>query len=328
LTILRFLNAVVYFFTSESNSLFIKFKETLLGWSRGAYENDDYGNVQVLNEYLGLKISKRMALRINHGWAWKHESQVVYMNNYLPTLVWASKAKNLAARKGWKNFIDVGAPWLYFLYLAEEKGWLQEFGDPSIEELWVYGSHATNANNIDQVSLAKFFDSVPMERHDNLVFLLRDIEYNYLKRTSPDLFNKFKVLTLGPRRDSIFAIAHYFQLMILLRSTKKVVSNYPTTLLLYAHTLGCKISFLEDVNFKNALNFAISRNDLSLQDFLKKNFDNPKDLDDYVNEMLGKESFRSKEELSEMIKPYTSRSMPIRIWNSFSSWFCTLLKRS
>jgi hypothetical protein len=316
-----------YFFRSESNSLFIKFKETILGWNKGAYENDDYGNLQVINEYLGNEISKKLAVRINHGWAWKHESQLVYKNNYLPTFVWTSNAKDFAQRKGWNNFIDIGAPWLYFLVLAQENGWLQEFGHVSIDELWVYGSHATNPEHVDRTSLLNFFSSSVTEDKVTRVYILRDIEYDYLKNKNPDFFSKFKIITLGSRRDSIFAIAHYFQLMTLLRSTKKVVSNYPTTLLLYAHTLDCEIAFLEDNNFESALNFSIIKNDSSLESFLKRDFIQPSSLDGYVNEMLGKDSFRSREELSKLTQPYASKLFAVRVWNSLYSWFRTLMKQ-
>jgi hypothetical protein len=202
---------------------------------------------------------------------------------------------------------------------------LQEHRYETIEELWVYGSHVTIADNVDGTSLINFINSAGSGGNVNRVYLLRDIEYAYLKNIDPALFIKFKILTLGPRRDSFFAVAHYLQLMTLLKSTRKVISNYPTTLLLYANTLSCEISFIEDSNFESALSFAISENDVPLQTFLKKGFIGQKDLDDYVNEILGVSSFRSREELRKLVSPYASRLMPIRVWNSFSSWFRTLL---
>ncbi len=308
---------IPYFLRSVSNSRFVKIRELIVGLGSGSYENDDYGNLQVINEYLGRQMNKPISTRIIHGWAWKYPGQIPYLNNYQHTLVWGKESRQYAYQKGWTNFVDVGAIWLYFLHIMNRNGWSRIKFNPTIDELWVLGAHSNTSDQFNIQQITDFLAEAENSKAERKAVLLTFHDYNKAKLGR--LIDGFSVpiLTLGPRRFTNLANSHYMQLFYLLKSTKLVKTNYPTTLLLYAHTVGCEFSFIKDSSFLEALEFAKKTENLGLEHFLNCSFDTGEDLDAYIMSILGRESFRSVSEMGFLLKRQASYFFIIRFVYSF-----------
>jgi hypothetical protein len=323
----KFMLKIPYFLRSASNSRIVKIRELVEGLGSGAYENNDYGNLQVINEYLGRQLNKPISTRITHGWAWKYPGQTPYLNNFQHTLVWGEESRQYAHQKGWTNFVDVGAVWLYFLDIMTRNGWTGIEFTPTIDELWVLGAHSNTSTEMNTRQIAEFLAEAARSKVDRKVVLLTFHDYEKAKLGKLLDGIPFPVLTLGPRRITNLANSHYMQLYFLLKNTRLVKTNYPTTLLLYAHTVGCELSFIKDNDFLEALDFAKITEDLGLEHFLSCTFDTDEDLDAYVMGRLGSQSFRSLSEMESLLKFQASNYLLVRLIYSVIQLIRVLLSK-
>lgn len=287
-----------------------KFLELLRTNRIGATENQDYGNAAILAEYCGVSIDCRFQGRLQHGWAPYSPSESYYLNDYSRTFVWSKKSRNAANNLGWRNFYDIGAPWLYLQALLERDGW-SPWSSPRHEssqhkELWVYGNHSDLGQGDIQPQLRDFI----LRAKENLnpkTVLLQYRDYDTLRSHDPKILLGIDVLTLGQRTNSVSAQSHLFRLYDLLREHKKLVIDWPSTLLLYAITMGCEIEFIKNDNLTKAIQLANEVNDFELEAILSTTFHSSGSLETYGMEKLGKNSLRSPNELAKLIGWYSPR---------------------
>jgi len=282
-----------------------KFLELIRTNSIGATENRDYGNSGILAEYCGVSISSRFRGRLQHGWAPYFTSESYYLNNYSRTFVWTKKSSDAAKHLGWHNFYDIGAPWLYLQKLLERDGWetlhTPKQSGVSDKELWVYGNHLDLDNGEAPHELINFILSAKADPNPKTI-LLHYRDFDALRFHDPKVIAGINVLTLGQRTNSISAQSHLFRLYDLLGRHKKLVIDWPSTLLLYAITMGCEIEFMKNSNLKTAIYLAKKTNDLELEAILSQGFHSAGSLENYALTKLGKSSIKSPTELSEILK--------------------------
>lgn len=281
-----------------------KFFELLQTNRIGATENQDYGNTAILAEYCGVAINSYFQGRLQHGWAPFSASESYYLNNYSRTFVWSKKSREAANNLGWMNFYDIGAPWLYLQAILERDGWsaLRSLRHESsqLKELWVYGNHSDIGNGYIQPELRNFI----LRAKENLnpkTVLLQYRDFDTLQIHDPKMLSGLNVLTLGQRTNSVSAQSHLFRLYDLLLQHKKLVIDWPSTLLLYAITMGCEIEFIESENRTAAIQSANKTHDIELEAILSTSFHPSGSLETYSLEKLGMDSVRSPIELAKLI---------------------------
>ena len=267
----------------------------------GETENSDFGHSLVLKEYANVDQHNKLRGRYQHGWLVFGEYGF-WKNNFLPTYVWNKEYADIALKRGWKNFIPIGSSWLYFLELLSRKGLSldQTLECRQIQELWVFGKHSTATYESNQAELKEFIKSAIDSSATNKVVLLYDTDYSIYLRKFPHLSSQISITTLGPRRNSIFSEAHFFNLFALLSKTETLVTDHPTSMVCYAVTLDVNILWHKNASYSQALAIADSWGSKQLQSFLRE----PKVLAHeylpYIYRELGKESMKSEKDLREI----------------------------
>ena len=270
----------------------------------GATENNDYGNTAILNEYSRVPIGTPVIGRIQHGWECENELGHYYKNNLLDTFVWNQNSQSVSRALGWRNFTAIGAPWLYLLHTLEEDGWklpkAESVNARPIKELWVYGSHSTKFDDGRDKSLPEFLHAVETSTAERKKVLLYYIDFDKL---TPELLMKYahlEIVTLGPRRRSSTANSHLFQLFQLLQQVEVLVTDYPTTLILYAASMGCQITWFKNSSHTAGIEMASRAKHFSVVDVLNQTSLMPFELHDFTLEHLGASSMKSVTEMREL----------------------------
>jgi len=281
-----------------------KFLELIRTTSIGATENQDYGNTAILAEYCGVPITSWFQGRLQHGWAPYLASESYYLNNYSRTIVWTKKSSDVAKAHGWSNFYDIGAPWLYLQKLMERDGWETSHNPnhsyTSFGELWVYGNHSDLGEGDIPFGLENFILLAKANPNPKTI-LLQYRDYDALKCHNPDSLCGINVVTLGQRTNSVSAQSHLFRLFDLLRAHKKIVIDWPSTLLLYAITMGCEIEFLKTENLQIAVKAARTVGDIELEAILLRSHHSCGTLQNYAMAKLGQESMKSPNDLRQLL---------------------------
>ncbi len=292
----------------ESNfgrrSILGKFFELTQTWIKGATENEDYGNVQILREYCSVHSDKALRGRIQHGWVFYDESANYYKNDYARSYVWNSTAVNWAKSKGYSKFVAIGAPWLYLLELLKRDGWesaLKPASERFIKELWVFGNHGVTADTVQGENFLTFLFQFRESAAKNKLLVLYYRDFDYLQENFPELTLDLPIVTIGQRTNSASSTAHLFRLWHLLSQTEKFITEFPTTMSAYAMTLKCKTHFIESED----LNDIIIRCENLGEKLLVDIFQNKSlDLDlvtEYAFNSLGKGSLMDPMELSRTL---------------------------
>lgn len=281
--------------------MFTKIIETIRTFFAGALENYDYGNIYILNEYAGVKRGWKILGRLQHGWSPNdYVSSTYYLNNYSDTYAWASRSEVWASSKGWKNFISIGAPWLYFLEIMSGQGWessnLRSI-DKSISELWVYSYHSNFRGQWSKDVLESFLDSALASESPNKVVLLYYLDYLDFLELENSKYSGLKIVTLGERRKTASADVHIFRLFDLLSHTRKVFLETPSTIMLYALSLGCEVSWLRTEIYERELSVLVQAENFELVRLMESACVRPELNLDYTLKELGHERMKSKEEL-------------------------------
>ena len=282
----------------------IKIVDLLEGIVKNTNENIDYGNLYILNEYAGVPFGTKIVGRIQHGWAVGFKSGTAYANNFMDSFVWSENTEAWAIDKGWKNMKAIGAPWLYLLAILEKDGWLGKklelIESRSIDQLWVYGLHSMSIDDGIQRDLIHFLESARTTGKGNIAVLLSYTDFDGLSKATFDRFSDLQIFTLGHRRNLSSANSHLYRLFDLLRNTKEVYLDHPSTLLLYAITLNCEVRWIPNSSFTLAKQYAIEVEGSLLTELLGLERINPSKYKQFAYECLGKESFKSPKELRSM----------------------------
>lgn len=276
----------------------------ILSASISSDENYDYGNSDLLNYYAGKSVIQRIPGRMQHGWAFESESLHYYKNNFIPTFVWSGLSVENAKQKGWNNFIAVGAPWLYLRIVMKKSGFeLVDMSSRYIDKLWVFGFHADDPKNARSEILINFLNSARKEQlasKEKITVILSYLDYESLSYEDLSFYRRnISIISIGQRRKSYLADAHLIQLFHILRFTKKIVIDYPSTFFLYAVDMNCDVIWFENDSWFSALETAKTLDDKRLQYILESNLTNG-ELNQYVQEILGKNDLRDPDELIEI----------------------------
>ena len=278
-------------------------------------ENIDYGNLFILNEFAEVPLGTKVIGRIQHGWAAGHKSGTPYLNNFIDTFVWSKESEKWARSKKWDNFHAIGAPWLYLLELLKRDGWdtkKENFENRQIDELWVYGAHSMSTDQLLESDLFDFLNTAKNSSAKNRIVLLSYTDYDKLKKDDFDYFQDMKIVTLGHRRNLASSNSHLFRLFDLLSNVKVVHIDHPSTLLLYAISVGCAINWVKGKAFSTAVSEARAKGLKSLTSLYEVNFLESGKFMDFADQELGKTSLRSPAELRELFNWRLNKSSKIR----------------
>ena len=265
--------------------------QTAYGLIWKVVENSDYGNQYILNEYASVRNGLIIPGRLQHGWEPLTQSNTYYPNNNIQTYVWSEAAGQWARNQGWGNFHSIGAPWLYLLANLENMGFdenqLLDGKKNTISELWVFGFHTVSPANSISPCLVEFIQAAIRSGGQSKVILLSWFDFLEIKNYAPDLMHKIKIVTLGKRRNSSSADAHLYQVFHLLSKSELVITDYPTSLVLYALTLGCEVSWFKNSSYEVAIKKATLVNNTPLLEILNSKSLIPKHHVAFANENLG-----------------------------------------
>ena len=282
----------------------IKIVDLLEGIVLGTNENIDYGNLYILNEYAGVPFGTKVVGRIQHGWAVGFKSGTAYANNFMDSYVWNSTTEAWSVAKGWKNIRAIGSSWLYLLAILESDGWvgkkLQQSDNRSVDQLWVYGLHSMSIDDGIERNLIDFFEEVRATGKGNIAVLLSYTDFDVLSKETFERFSDLQIITLGHRRNLSSANSHLYRLFDLLSNTKELHIDFPSTLLLYAITMNCKVIWIENTSFALAQEFAVTVNNTVLVEMLDLKQIDSSEYMQFALDSLGKNSFKSPEELREL----------------------------
>jgi hypothetical protein len=290
-----------------SPSKIVKFKEVLTAWIVGGIENDVFGNRLILAEYAGVNHKRVIPGRLQHGWAF---NQLYYKNNLIDTFVWDYPSRVAANNNGWRNFWDIGAPWLYLLEILKRDGWKTNrnyIGSHSINELWVFGNHTNSDGNhasselpLPSTELINFLRYARNSIEPNSLVLLYFSDFDSVKTFNPELLEGLEVVTLGQRNASATSRAHLFRIFHLLSSTNTIVLDYPTTLFFYAATLDCNIKFLDVPALETAKFTTLQSGNIRLHEILSQQEFRGGELRDFALNELGYQSMKTPHELRRL----------------------------
>ena len=293
----------------------IKIVDLLEGIIKGTNENSDYGNLYILNEYAGVPFGTKVIGRIQHGWAVGFKSGTAYANNFMNSYVWNSATEAWAVAKGWKNMRAIGSSWLYLLAILERDGWvgkeLQLSDNRSVDQLWVYGLHSMSIDDGIDRDLIEFLEKVRATGKGNIAVLLSYTDFDGLARETFERFSDIQIITLGHRRNLSSANSHLYRLFDLLRNTKELHIDFPSTLLLYAITMNCKILWIKNASFALAQELAATVNNTVLIEMLNLEQIDSSEYIQFALDSLGKDSFKSPEELRKLFG-WSPRGLSIR----------------
>jgi hypothetical protein len=286
-----------------STSLLGKLYQNLKALGFGSPENRVYGNSSILSLYAGLT-DKSIRGRYQHGWPAHSKNDLYYKNNYLPTFVWSEEAEFEAKKKGWNNFFSIGSPWIYMLEILDKDGWktnYQEFEHKKISTLWVYGRHSLEVNLNGNKELVGFLRYVNAEARPGDLCLLYFEDFDSLSITELAKFEKLEIVTLGQRSSSFISEAHLVRIYHILRTVSIVKLDHPSTLALYALTLGVKVSWIQNSTWREASNRATDLGLFDLIDFMNSTPNESLDFVNYAYRKLGSSSIKSRKELRELL---------------------------
>lgn len=269
----------------------------------GFIENRDYGHLYILNEYAQVPFGTRVLGRIQHGWDPNPNIPNQYLNNFFETFVWSEQEESIARKMNWKNFHAIGAPWIYLhdILREKEKSGFDSHGSASqFDELWVYGAHATIEYENPSHELLEFMRNASISNGHRRAVLLS--HYDFLAITKfRDNFPSLKLLTLGPRRDRLSSVNYLQNLRSILLASKKIVMDYPSTLLLYAIDMGCEVTWFSNKIYERALNESVRFRNESLNLILRGQLTN-QDQKIFSDKYLGYSTKKTREELTDLMR--------------------------
>ncbi len=279
--------------------------ETFVSYLGHSSENEVYGNRRIFCEYAGVDSRSLVFGRIQHGWVSGNNQRTLIKNDLVDTYLWSDNSRQFCITRGLSRIHSIGSPWLYLLEISKRLGWginLNNDSERSIDELWIYGAHSTKTptDNLD-VQLQDFLEAANKSHAKNKSVLLYYVDYFHLTHEAKSNYPNLQILTaLGGRLHSATADAHLYILYWLLNNCKTVVFDVPTSALLYAVTMDCKISWHKNDNHKSRLSDAIMRNDDFLTTLMSFEGAPSQMIKVGVRAELGFESLKTPEEIRQL----------------------------
>lgn len=303
--------------------------ETLVSYLGHSSENEIYGNRKILCEYASVDSKSLVFGRIQHGWVHMNNQRTLIKNDLVDTYLWSDNSRQFCINRGLSRIHSIGSPWLYLLEISKRLGWrvnLNNDSERSIDELWIYGAHSTKTpkDNVD-VQLQDFLEAADKSQAKNKSVLLYYIDYFHLTHEAKSRYPNLQFLTaLGGRLHSSTADAHLYILYWLLNNCKTVVFDVPTSALLYAVTMDCKISWHKNSNHITILNDSIMRNDDLLTALMSFEGAPSQMIKVGVGAELGFESLKTPEEIRQLFNWNISKISKFRRLYKSLYYFCTL----
>jgi hypothetical protein len=296
----------------------------------GAEENLDYGNLHVLNEYAGVPIGLPILGRIQHGWVVRNKSETYYTNNFMSTFVWSTKSLTWARDLGWRNFEAIGAPWLYLLENLKSDGWVPDSSgaklNATIDELWIPGLHQVSIESGFDSDVSEFLSKANSSKAKIKLVLLSYIDFDRLPNNVRSLYPNLEIVTLGHRRGSSSSNSHLVRIFHLLMNSKKIVIDFPTSLALYAMSVGSQIEWLKNNSYEQGLTLCDKTQNLELKAILEGEIQDTDLLKRYSLKALGSENLKTPEEIRRIFR--WDAYVPFKLVRLFHSiWIFLLLPK-
>lgn len=211
------------------------------------HANHFYGHAHIMARYVGLAEPPRIWGYLQHGWNMHDGFAVgtVFAPRY-PKLVWSQAC----ARRGWadglRNYVTVGAPWLYLLEMERQAEWLATAPERTgtivypfhgWEGQQVVGSHAAFVEEIKQIE-----GDVPI----TVCLYWNEYDNPKVRREYED--SGVRVITHGQRGYLWQGTEPGFLYRQLdeMRRHRRVVSNRMSSAILYGASAGLEVGVYGD----------------------------------------------------------------------------------
>ena len=291
-----------------------KIWENLVAIWVGSPENQVYGNSTILNHFANVP-NNPIRGRLQHGWPAHSSHGLYYKNDFLPTFVWTSEAKEAALRKGWSNYQAIGAPWLYLLQILEGDGWDVSPSSQLVsnaESLWVYGRHALGTSTSNKERLLDFLSNANQNANPGDYCLLYFEDFDILSQIERSEFARLRIVTLGQRSSSFISDSHLVRIFHLLKSVGRIRIDHPSTIVLYALTLGVEVDWVKNSVWEDAM---FKAQEMGLDDLVNLMNSTPSDSMSHTSlafSKLGVESLKSRDGLRTTLLGNTLRDRFLR----------------
>jgi len=269
----------------------------------GSPENVVYGNSAVLSHFAGVS-HRRIPGRLQHGWPAHARDGLYYKNDFLFTYVWRASTEQAANQKGWNNFRAIGAPWLYLLKILEADGWDISRRNPDDNRgtvLWVYGRHSLEVSHGGNSRLILFLTEANANSDGKDMCLLYFEDFDSLSARDFALFPNLEIVTLGQRSSSFVSDSHLVRLFHLLRVSKEIRIDHPSTLVLYALTMDVTINWIRNSSWVESLKVAQELGLDDLVDLMNTSPSSSQLFRSFAFNHLGEESLKNRDELKEIL---------------------------
>ena len=278
-----------------------KAKAGFRGLFFGEQANYDFGHAAILMEYSNVRHSKKLRGRYQHGWYIFAEKEF-WINDYVPTYVWNHNMLEKAHARGFRDFIAIGSSWLYFLELLKNRGIydLATLRKGAVEELWVYGGHSTATFEADINRLLSFLERAKESQSASKVILLYELDYQKIASYFKVEDFGVTIISIGPRNSSFYSKSHFFNLFHVLTDSQLVITNYPTSLVCYAISLGKDVKWLKDDDFNDAYLSVELYGTESLRQVMRLEIVNASEYRSFAMAELGSDSVKSPNELRQI----------------------------
>jgi hypothetical protein len=131
--------------------------------------------------------------------------------------------------------------------------------------LWVYGRHSLEVSHADNSRLILFLTEANANSSGKDVCLLYFVDFYSLSARDFALFPNLEIVTFGQRSSSCVSDSHLVRLFQLLRASREIRIDHPSTLVLYALTLDVNISWIRNSSWSESLGVA---QELGLKDLV------------------------------------------------------------
>ncbi len=270
----------------------------------GSPENLVYGNSAVLSHFAGVNHG-RIPGRLQHGWPAHAHDGLYYKNDFLLTYVWRASTEQAARERGWKNFRAIGAPWLYLLKILEADGWDISGRNPDDNRgsvLWVYGRHSLEVSQVGNSRLILFLTEANANSDGKDICLLYFEDFDSLSPHDFAAFPNLEIVTLGQRSSSFVSDSHLVRIFHLLRASREIRIDHPSTLVLYALTMDVTISWIRNSSWVESLEVAQQLGLDDLVDLMNSSPSTSKLFRSFAFDHLGEESLKNRDELKKILR--------------------------
>jgi hypothetical protein len=152
----------------------------------------------------------------------------------------------------------------------------------------------------NELNLDTFIESARKSHARKKVVLLHIADFDKIKKRNDWRYDDIEIRTVGNRRNSATANSHLFNIYNLLSNTSRIIIDAPTTLMLYAGTLGCEVIWHKNNSFRDAHKVVEIQEDLELLALMESEVINSDLLQAFAGKALGIENVKSPAELRNL----------------------------